>query len=73
MAEIDVQKLIDSYNQISDRILQITITPKPNYTIDGQVVSWGDYLGQLIKGQGALKIQIDANVDPWEIDNEVVC
>jgi len=73
MAEIDVDKLIDSYNQITDLILKITLNPKPDYNIDGQMVKWGDYLRQLTAGQKALKAQIDANVDPWEIDNEVIC
>ena len=73
MTEIDVDKLINSYNQISDRILEITLTPKPNYNIDGQMVNWSDYLKQLTSSQKYLKSQIDANVDPWEIDNEVIC
>lgn len=73
MAEIDVDKLINSYNQITDRILEITLTPKPDYNIDGQQVKWADYLRQLNAAQKALKDQIDSNVDPWEIDNEVIC
>lgn len=28
-------------------IAEITATPKPSYTIDGQHVSWGEYLKQL--------------------------
>ena len=72
MVEIDIAKLITSYNQITDLILEITLSPKPNYNIDGQRYDWGTYLSQLSAGQRALKEQIDANVDPWEIDNEVI-
>lgn len=28
-------------------IAEVTAHPKPNYTLDGQTVSWGDYLTQL--------------------------
>jgi hypothetical protein len=28
-------------------IAEITAQPKPTYQIDGQMVSWGDYLSQL--------------------------
>jgi len=29
------------------RIVEITASPKPTYSVDGQSVSWGDYLRQL--------------------------
>ena len=28
-------------------IADVTLNPKPNYNIDGQSISWGDYLIQL--------------------------
>jgi hypothetical protein len=28
-------------------LAQVTAEPKPSYTIDGQAVSWGDYLARL--------------------------
>ena len=28
-------------------LVEITASPKPTYTIDGQMVSWGDYLRNL--------------------------
>lgn len=30
-------------------ITEITVQPKPSYSIDGQTVSWTDYLAQLQK------------------------
>jgi hypothetical protein len=34
-------------SQTLARIAEITESPKPTYQIDGQMVSWGDYLNQL--------------------------
>jgi len=42
-----VQSLDTAINNISAVIAQITADPKPNYSIDGQLVSWGDYLDTL--------------------------
>lgn len=41
------QSLDTAINNISALIAQITADPKPNYSIDGQLVSWGDYLDTL--------------------------
>lgn len=41
------QSLDEAINNISALIAQITADPKPNYSIDGQLVSWGDYLDTL--------------------------
>ena len=34
-------------SQTLDIIADITANPKPNYSVDGMSVSWGDYLTQL--------------------------
>jgi hypothetical protein len=42
MAAIDdINSAIDN---LAAAIKAATIEPKPNYTVDGQSVSWGDYL-----------------------------
>lgn len=41
------QSLDTAIENISAVIAQITADPKPNYSIDGQLVSWGDYLDTL--------------------------
>ncbi|MGL6225249.1 MAG: hypothetical protein ACRC10_01330 [Thermoguttaceae bacterium] len=34
-------------NQTLERISELTLQPKPSYSIDGQSVSWNEYLNQL--------------------------
>jgi hypothetical protein len=34
-------------SQTLSLIKDLTLNPKPNYMIDGQMVSWGNYLAQL--------------------------
>jgi hypothetical protein len=45
MADADTIRTIKS--QILALIAQITAQPKPSYSVDGQQVSWGEYLAQL--------------------------
>jgi hypothetical protein len=49
----DIETAIDNISAI---IVEITANPKPNYTVDGQTVNWGDYLDTLTtKLQSLLK------------------
>lgn len=73
MAEIDLDQLITNYNQIQLKISEITASPKPNYDIDGQKISWGDYLKQLTEAAKALKQQIDENQEPFDFETELLC
>lgn len=43
-AETNIASAIEN---ISATIKEITLNPKPNYTVDGQTVNWGDYLDTL--------------------------
>jgi hypothetical protein len=43
-AETNIAAAIEN---ISATIKEITLNPKPNYTVDGQTVNWGDYLDTL--------------------------
>lgn len=45
MADSDTVSTIKT--QTLALIQDLTLNPKPSYTIDGQTVSWGDYLRQL--------------------------
>ncbi|MDO4557476.1 MAG: hypothetical protein Q4C47_00725 [Planctomycetia bacterium] len=47
MNELSQIELIRS--QILNNIAEITASPKPDYTLDGQSVSWSEYLNQLQK------------------------
>jgi hypothetical protein len=43
----DTQQLKSIRAQTLARLAEITAEPKPSYQIDGQKVSWGEYLRQL--------------------------
>lgn len=51
------------------RIAEITATPKPSYSIDGQSVSWGEYLQQL-QGTVAWCDKQLAAQSPFEIHHQ---
>jgi hypothetical protein len=61
-----LNNLLAARDQIAQNLADMTANPKPNYKIDGQVVSWqglfDSYLSQLEK----LNAQIAA-ADPFEI------
>lgn len=44
---VDTTKLELAKSQILDRIVEITASPKPSYSIDGQSFSWNEYLKTL--------------------------
>lgn len=71
MAEINNDKLVEAFNAVTDLIITITTKPKPNYNIDGKLVSWGTYLNQLTTAQAELKRQIDKSVQPFEIEQQI--
>ncbi|MGO8690904.1 MAG: hypothetical protein ACLQLG_14880 [Thermoguttaceae bacterium] len=43
----DAEQIAKIKQQTLALIAQITANPKPTYDIDGQKISWGEYLGQL--------------------------
>ena len=43
----DAEQIAAIKRQTLALIAEITANPKPTYTIDGQGISWGEYLGQL--------------------------
>ena len=43
----DMEQLVKIKTQTLARIAEITAQPKPTYTIDGQNISWAEYLAQL--------------------------
>ncbi len=72
MADPDITKLCNAYNQITDRILECTINPKPDYNIDGQQVLHGKYLRDLITAQKHLEQQIAIFQPPFELTNDTM-
>ncbi|MDD3468813.1 MAG: hypothetical protein PHE53_02395 [Thermoguttaceae bacterium] len=45
----DVLQIRQIRLQAMNNMEEITLSPKPSYTLEGQSVSWTDYLGQLQK------------------------
>ena len=43
----DLEQLRTIQSQTLAIIAQVTADPKPDYTLDGQTVSWADYLARL--------------------------
>jgi hypothetical protein len=43
----DAEQIATIRSQTLANIATITASPKPSYTIDGQTVSWSEYLAQL--------------------------
>lgn len=43
----DVEQIQTVKSQTLALLAEVTAAPKPSYSIDGQQVSWGDYLSQL--------------------------
>ncbi len=62
--------LVTSLQNIDTQIVNITANPKPNYTINGQSISWGDFLKQLMDMRQqiakAVVIAQGPNEDVWE-------
>ena len=52
--------------QILANIQEVTANPKPNYSIDGQSVSWGSYLDSLYKQLNQINDQIN-QAEPYEV------
>ena len=51
-----IDDLTTARDNLAARIKDLTAQPKPNYSIDGQTVSWGDYLRQLLALDGLAEL-----------------
>lgn len=51
---------------IETKILAISANPKPNYSIDGQSVSYGDWMKQLLQQKRMLEEEI-ARAENYEV------
>lgn len=67
MAAIDDLK--EASDNLAAAIKAATVSPKPNYSVDGQSVSWGDYLAMLIAQKKSLDAAI-AQSEPFEFATE---
>lgn len=51
---------------VNNLIASITANPKPSYSINGQSVSWGEYLKQLLDAQADINQKIVVATGPDE-------
>lgn len=68
MAAID--DLREAYTNMAARLKEITATPKPTYTIDGQTVLWGQYQRLLLEQMKNLRAEIEAGDEETFLVNE---
>ena len=58
-------------DQVAALISDLVANPKPDYSIGGKSVSWGAYLGELLRSQKDLmdQLQLASILDggPWEV------
>jgi len=61
---------------IAARLAEITASPKPSYSIDGQSVSWTEYSNSLVQQLKEVNQQLQeiesGNEEPWEIRQRAI-
>ena len=65
----DLEQLRIIYSQTLAIIAQLTSDPKPSYTVDGQTVSWSDYLAKLQETVDWCEKKL-AGQEPFEIHSQ---
>lgn len=60
----NIQTALDN---ISARIAEMTVAPKPNYSIDGRSYSWQSLFDSLVKNQESLLAALQAADGPFEV------
>jgi len=68
-AEADIDSAIDN---LAAAIKEATVNPKPNYTVDGQSVSWGDYLQVLTSRMDGLLKARQSLAGPYQRKSRMV-
>lgn len=61
------QNIQTALDNISARIAEMTVAPKPNYSIDGRSYSWQSLFDSLIKQQEALLLALQQADGPFEV------
>jgi hypothetical protein len=65
----DAERIAAIKTQTLALIADLTENPKPSYSIDGQTVSWGEYLAQLQRTVEWCNDQLAAE-SPFEISSQ---
>jgi len=61
------QNIDTALDNIAAQLASMTANPKPNYSIDGQSVSWADYLNMLLQQQESLYHARQMADGPFEV------
>ena len=67
----DATDLAEIKANIITALKTASANPKPNYSVDGQSVSWGDYFKMLNDQLTAVNLQINAET-PYEYETRVI-
>lgn len=66
MSSNSIATLQLALTNINNQIASITANPKPNYSINGQSISWGEFLKQLLDAQQDINQKIVIATGPDE-------
>ena len=61
------QNLQTALDNIAARLAEITASPKPSYSIDGESVSWTEYFSALMAQQSALRTELAQASGPYAV------
>ncbi|MGE3804156.1 MAG: hypothetical protein AB7K24_05740 [Gemmataceae bacterium] len=61
-----------TYDQLAANLAEITASPKPTYSIDGQKVSWAEYHRLLTDQLKAVRELIAADSGPYEFRTQAL-
>lgn len=62
----EAENLRTAYDQIIEKILEVTANPKPDYSVDGQSVSWSAYYSMLMRLRQDLREALLQAEGPFE-------
>lgn len=61
------QNLQDAYDQMAERLVELTASKHPTISIDGVTYSLNEYRAGLIRDMAELRKEIVKAAGPWEI------
>ena len=64
--------LITAKEQVAARLVELSASPKPSYSVDGQSVSWESYFATLTNQLQALEQAIQRADGPFEVRTQGV-
>ena len=66
------ENLQTALNQIAVLLVELTVDPKPDYSVDGKSYSWSSYYSMLVDKQEALQKALVNAGGPYEISSRGV-